>query len=95
MSLFLGSQEGGRAMADRHGVQTTLVGPAQQLADIGVVREPQHGPMPAGQKDAKVGGVIGHRVGYKVRKTAWVFEGMVIVTVELLDHLIFSWMAIQ
>ena len=88
MSLFLGSQEGGRAMADRHGVQTTLVGPAQQLADIGVVREPQHGPMPAGQKDAKVGRVIGHGVGHEILQAAGVFEGMVEVAEELFNRLI-------
>ena len=82
-------------MAERQGEQVALVRPAQQLAKIMIIREPQHGPMPAGQKYGKVGGVIGHRVGYKVHKTAGVFEGMVIVTVELLDHLIFPWMAIQ
>ena len=82
-------------MAERHGVQTTLVGPAQQLAEIGVVREPQHGPVPAGQKDAEVGGVVGHGVGHEVLQAAGVFEGVVEVAEELFNRLIVLWMAIQ
>ena len=82
-------------MAERQGEQVALVRPAQQLAKIRIIREPQHGPMPTGQIYGKVGGVISHRVGHEIRKTAGVFEGMVIVTVELLYRLIFPWMAIQ
>ena len=61
-------------MADRQGEPVAPVCPAQQLAEVGVIREPQHGPMPTWQVDGNVGRVVGHGISHEIRKTGWQFN---------------------
>ena len=77
-------------MADCQGEPVAPVCPAQQLAEVGVIREPQHGPVPAWQVDGNVGGVVGHGISHEIRKTRWQFNEYLKMAQKLITKVFFK-----
>ena len=77
-------------MAERQGEQVALVRPAQQLAKIRIIREPQHGPMPARQVDGNIGRVVGHGISHEIRKTGWQFNEYLKMAQKLITKVFFK-----